>query len=94
MCFKSFTMDLFIELHYHQCDDYYYGYNEKLITIYESFDKAKKSIDSFLDNLKPFRDGSILKYDGKDGNPYILIVKMKMGESNQETLFSSHGSYE
>ena len=74
-------MDLFVVIYYIECDDYYYGYNQRLQNIFPAFDQAKQYVDSYL--LK------FVDCDGKSGNPFIEIIGMKWGETNTELLFSS-----
>lgn len=77
-------MDIFVILHYHMCDDSYYGYRENFIRVHESFEKAKTSVDAFL-----AKQSGRTKWDGKKGNSFVCIVKTKMGENVHETVFDS-----
>ena len=73
--------DVFIVFDHYECDDPYYGYNEYLRCVYSSFEKAKESVDSFLEKNRP--------YDGVDGEPFITIVQMKLGYSKRNELYNT-----
>ena len=73
--------DIFIVFDHYECDDPYYGYNEHLRCVYSSFEKAKESVDSFLEENE--------RYDGVDGEPFLTIVQMKFGDSKQNELYNT-----
>ena len=77
--------DVFAVLHYHACFDYYYGYMEHLYSVYPSWEKAKESMDSFLAEAE--KEGKE-RYDGVDWEPFITIVQMKWGDTEQKVLFT------
>lgn len=74
--------DVFIVFDHYECDDPYYGYNEYLRCVYSSFEKAKESVDSFLEKED-------VKYDGVDGEPFLTIVQMKLGYSKRNELYNT-----
>ena len=76
--------DVFIVFDHYECDDPYYGYNEYLRCVYSSFEKAKESVDSFLEKYKDHPS-----YDGVDGEPFLTIVQMKFGDSKQNELYNT-----
>ena len=76
--------DIFIVFDHYECDDPYYGYNEYLNSVYSSFEKAKESVDSFLKTKNDIR-----QYDGVDGEPFITIVQMKLGDSKKNELYNT-----
>ena len=41
-------MDVYIVKQYNMCDDYYYGYNEKLFSVCGSIEEAKVMVDTLL----------------------------------------------
>jgi hypothetical protein len=73
-------MDVFVVMEYIMCEDYYYGYNEYLRSIYGTYEEAKLYVDNLLDKKK---------YDGKNENPFIQIICMKLGNTEKEVLFDS-----
>lgn len=73
--------DVFIVFDHYECDDPYYGYNESLNSVHSSFEKAKELVDSFLEENEP--------YDGVDGEPFITIVQMKLGDSKRNELYNT-----
>lgn len=73
-------MDIFIIMEFILCEDYYYGYDERLHSVYSSFEEAKLFVDTFSDTKKKF-------YNGKDA--FIRIFSMKIGSKKRVLLFDS-----
>lgn len=74
-------MKLFVVLTYFLCDDPYYGYNEYLHSVYDTFANAQVKTNSLLQEQANV-------YDGIDG--YVTIVEMTLGGDPTRTeLFSS-----
>ena len=77
--------DVFAVLHYDACDDYFYGYMESLYSVHPSFEKAKESVDSFLEKYK----NEFQPFDGVDWDSFITIVQMKWGGSERIVLYNT-----
>ena len=83
--------NVFVVLHYTACDDYCYGYMEFLKSVHSSFEKAKESVDSFLEKneKEPLPNGYIQPYDGVGWEPFITIVQMKLGYTERIILYNT-----
>lgn len=71
-------------MHFTLCDDSYYGYNEALHSVYASYEEAKIMVDIFLVTNE--------EYDGKGGNSFIEIIRMKIGSTKKEILFDTRNT--
>ena len=76
------TNTFFAVFKYICCDDKYYGYNENFISAFETIEKAKEFVEKKI--LETTR-----KCNGENGNPFIIVVKMKMGDVKREIVFDS-----
>lgn len=72
-------MEIFVIMNYY-CSDYYYGYNEVLHMIVETYEEAKEIVDNKL------RENATL-YDNNEG--FIQIFKMKLGSHDRTMVYSS-----
>ena len=63
-------MDIFVITHYHECADYYYGYQEKLYMIFETYEEAKENVDITL------RENATLYDNSCPGGSYIQILHL------------------
>ena len=83
--------NIFVVLHYTACDDYCYGYMESLESVHSSFEKAKESVDSFLEKneKEPLPNGYIQPFDGVDWEPFITISQMKLGYKERIVLYNT-----
>lgn len=73
-------LDIFIIMEFRLCDDYYYGYNEHLHSVFSSLEEAKTMFDKLLLIQE--------KWDEDDGN-FIQIIRMKIGNTKKEIIFDS-----
>jgi hypothetical protein len=83
-------MDVFAVLSYYIVDDPYYGYRENLDCIFGSFEEAKVHVDQKISGSDQFFKRQYAKYDGLDDNPYIKIVKLKLGgDKTRDVVYTS-----
>jgi hypothetical protein len=73
--------DVFIVMRFYPCEDHYYGYNQALHSVYMTFDEAKACVDAFLVTNTNF--------SGENGDPFIQIIKMQLGNTEEEIVFDS-----
>ena len=79
-------MDVYIVMQYNMCDDYYYGYNEKLLSVCGSFEEAKVMVDTLL--LEYGYYGT--NYDKDKHRPFLEISQTQIGfTTEREVLYTS-----
>ena len=62
------------------CDDPYYGYNESLDSVYDTFENAQAKANSIIQESPDL-------YNCVDG--YVKIFEMTLGNSKRTELFSN-----
>ena len=81
-------MDIFVIFCYNSCDDMHYGYTEEFVMALETFEKAKERVQKIMTKPRPWSN-KVPTYDGEKGNPFIHIVRIKMGDIEKEIVFDS-----
>lgn len=78
-------MEIFVIIEFIPVDDNYYGYKQLTHSFYDTFEKAKEKVEEMINNSGKWAK----KYCGYKGFPFIEIVKMKMGETEKEIIYST-----
>ena len=71
-------MKLFVVFTNYLCDDPYYGYNESLDSVYDTFENAQAKANTIIQESPDL-------YSCVDG--YVTIFEMTLGDSKRTKLF-------
>lgn len=78
-------MDLFVIREQIACDDVYYGWKQYVYRIYDSLETAKQGVYEYVVTLQ----GNEEPFDGKNHEPFIQIVQMKIGSSGETVVMDT-----
>ncbi len=86
-------MDVFIVMEFIMCDDYFYGYNENLLSVCASFDDAKDFLDAYIFKYNRVDSDDDEEYGrgryGDENSCFSQIIRMQMGDDGKEILYDT-----
>lgn len=83
-------MDVLVIVEFTESGDHCYGYNEYLDSVYSTFEEAKISLDTRIARYDGKHGNFKISFDGMNGNPFLEIILMKMGDSDRNVVFKTN----